>query len=249
MQIENRKMYQVITTQTLAEALLLGADLSNKTKHDCFFFIEAADSEMDEIEKKLSQEKAVSFFPVNYPLAGRSIRLDAREIQAIISMRLDERPTLKAQHFSKTSADTFNWKLAELGKSKEEKEKDVYTLHYPSMRLADMGIFTLWQDLLPLVSDQEAYGRLRMHMYRADKLLKRYAGFGADCRLQDQELDAILNEADQMLGLTGIRSVMDYEEKQFKEDLSKLDLPEVCKDALKGSWKRIYGGTNGQDIN
>lgn len=201
MQIEKRKMFQVVTR--------LEIGLSNKTVENSFY-IEATDSEMKETAEKLDKSKAVVFYPVNYPLAGRRLWLAASEVRAIVSLRLDEKAILQKQH----------------------RESSLY---YPSMRLDDIGIFTLWQDLKTAAEDQEKYQELLIHISRADQLIKHLSG-----KDQDRELNAIRFE-DCQDRRSDLQSVMALEAGEFMKALKELNLPETVKTAFKHAWERIYG--------
>lgn len=201
MQIEKRKMYQVVTKLDIV--------LVNKTVENSFH-IEATDSEMKELSEKLDEDKAVVFYPVNYPLAGRRLWLAAQEVRAIAGLRLDEKAILEKQHRGTN-------------------------LYYPTMRLDDIGIFTLWQDLKTAAEDQEKYQELLIHISRADKLIKHLPKKEADKELGIQSLE------DYQPDSGGLQSVMALEAGEFKKMLEELNLPEAVKTAFKRAWERIYG--------
>lgn len=201
MQIEKRKMYQVVTKLDIV--------LVNKTVENSFY-IEATDSEMKELSEKLDEGKAVVFYPVNYPLAGRRLWLAAQEVRAIAGLRLDEKAVLEKQHRGTN-------------------------LYYPTMRLDDMGIFTLWQDLKTAAEDQEKYQELLIHISRVDQLIKHLPN-----KEDDKEL-GIIRFADYQPSNSDLRSVIALEAGEFKKVLEELNLPEAVKTAFKHAWERIYG--------
>lgn len=201
MQIEKRKMYQVVTKLDIV--------LVNKTVENSFY-IEATDSEMKELSEKLDEGKAVVFYPVNYPLAGRRLWLAAQEVRAIAGLRLDEKAILEKQHRGTN-------------------------LYYPTMRLDDIGIFTLWQDLKTAAEDQEKYQELLIHISRADKLIKHLPN-----KENDKEL-GIIHFEDYQPGSSDLQSVMALEASEFKKMLEELNLPEAVKTAFKHAWERTYG--------
>lgn len=194
-------MYQVVTK---LDIVLLNKAVENS------FYIEATDSEMKELSEKLDEGKAVVFYPVNYPLAGRRLWLAAQEVRAIAGLRLDEKAILEKQHRGTN-------------------------LYYPTMRLDDIGIFTLWQDLKTAAEDQEKYHELLIHISRADKLIKHLPK-----KDSDKELD-IIRFSDYQPKTSDLRSVMALEAGEFKKMLEGLNLPEAVKTAFKHAWERIYG--------
>lgn len=192
MQIEKRKMYQVVTKLDIV--------LVNKTVENSFY-IEATDSEMKELSEKLDEDKAVVFYPVNYPLAGRRLWLAAQEVRAIAGLRLDEKAILEKQHRGTN-------------------------LYYPTMRLDDIRIFTLWQDLKTAAEDQEKYQELWIHISRADKLIKHLPN-----KEDDKEL-SIIHFEDYQPGRSDLQSVIALEAGEFKKMLEELNLPEAVKTAF-----------------